>query len=345
MVNLGVSVSQNRPKNESQNRSQSVSQDKSVDLAEQPGPDVKPPVDTGSARLSDYLNKQELNEVLQRSDLRGAFMAGVNLLIIGCAFALTVLWPNPLTIFLTLLLLGGRQMGLAVVYHDCAHSVMFKTRWLNDLVGHWICGGLVNTSMYAYRAYHLKHHRFAGTTEDPDLQLALSYPTSAESLRRKVVRDLTGQTGWKALKGQIRSFRPRRNAPFVTMHVLLFGTLALAGAWWAYFLWWAAYVFVYQLITRMRFMGEHGVALDRLSQDARENTCTTLVSWWERIFIAPNYVNYHLEHHLQAGVPCYNLTRFHNLLKERGYFEGVNCFSNGYLDVLRRARKPEAVPA
>ncbi|MDA1075089.1 MAG: fatty acid desaturase family protein [Proteobacteria bacterium] len=297
-----------------------------------------------SDRVLDTLSREELDSVLTRSDLRAAGMVISNFAIIALAFALPVLMPDPLTMVLaavvSLLLLGGRQLGLAVIYHDCAHSVFFKTRWLNDLVGHWICGGLVNTSMYAYRTYHLKHHRFAGTTDDPDLQLALSYPASRQSFRRKVIRDLTGQTGLKSLKAQLRSFKIKRNAPFVLTHVLLFAVLAAAGAWWAYFLWWLAYLFVYQMITRMRFMGEHGVALDRLSDDARENTSTTLVSWWERTFIAPNYVNFHLEHHLQAGVPCYNLTRFHRMLRERGFFGDKACFSNGYVDVLRKAQLP-----
>ena len=28
------------------------------------------------------------------------------------------------------------------------------------------------------------------------------------------------------------------------------------------------------------------------------NTRTTRVRWWERFLLAPNFVNYHLEHHL-----------------------------------------------
>ena len=79
------------------------------------------------------------------------------------------------------------------------------------------------------------------------------------------------------------------------------------GAPWAYLLWWGGYLFVYPLVTRLRFMGEHGVAVDRLSADARENTATTLVSLWERILIAPNFVNYHLEHHMYPTVPFHAL--------------------------------------
>ncbi|MEM9620274.1 MAG: fatty acid desaturase family protein [Pseudomonadota bacterium] len=293
-----------------------------------------------AVKLSDVLTDSEIRPFLVRSDARAAWMFAVNGLIIAGAFAMAVLWPNPLTLVAAVLLLGGRQLGLAVVYHDCSHGVFFRTRWLNDFVGHWIAGGLLNTSMYAYRNYHLKHHRFAGTMEDPDMPLANTYPTTRESLKRKFWRDITGQTGFKTVLGQLARVRLRRNAPFLLSHVCLFTALWLAGAAWAYALWWVAHIFVYFAILRLRFISEHGVAIDRLSPDARDNTSTTVLSWWERLLIGPNYVNFHLEHHLSAAVPCYRLSRLHHLLAQRGFFTNHECLSRGYLDVLGKAVVP-----
>ncbi len=293
-----------------------------------------------AVKLSDVLSNDEIRPFTVRSDIRAAWMVLFNFAIIGAAFALPVLWTNPLTILLSILLLGGRQLGLAVVYHDCSHSVFFRTRWLNDFIGHWLAGGLLNTSMYAYRNYHLKHHRFAGTVDDPDMPLANNYPATKASLKRKFLRDLTGRTGVKTVAAQLRRLRPLRNAPFLTSHVLLFTVLWLSGAAWTYALWWVAHIFVYFVILRLRFISEHGVAIDRLSPDARENTSTTILSWWERLFIGPNYVNLHLEHHLSAAVPCYRLAPLHKLLAQRGFFDGFECLSTGYLDVLKKAVKP-----
>jgi len=293
-----------------------------------------------AVKLSDVLSAEEIQPFMVRSDGRAWLMVAANVGLIGLAFTLPVLWLNPLTVLISLLLLGARQLGMAVIYHDCSHGVFFRTRVLNDAVGHWLAGGLLNTSMYAYRAYHLKHHKFAGTAQDPDLGIASAYPTSRSSLKRKITRDLTGQTGLKAVRSQLSRFAPVRNAPFVLSHVGLFSLLWLAGAPWAYALWWLAYVFVHQLVTRLRFMGEHGVAKNRLGADARENTCTTLVSWWERLLVAPNYVNYHLEHHLSAAVPCYRLARLHRVLVEKGFYDDRTCLSNGYRQVLSRAIRP-----
>jgi fatty acid desaturase len=298
-----------------------------------------------AVKLSDVLSAEEMAPFMVRSDGRAWLMVMVNFVIIGAAFALPVLWFNPVTVIASLLLLGARQLGMAVIYHDCSHGVFFRTRWLNDLIGHWVAGGLLNTSMYAYRAYHLKHHKFAGTVDDPDLGIASAYPTTKASLKRKLTRDVTGQTGWKAMKAQAAKFGPRRNLPLLLSHAVLFSILWFAGAPWAYLLWWLAYVFVHQLVTRLRFIGEHGVALDRLSPDARENTCTTVISWWERLLLAPNFVNYHLEHHLSAAVPCYRLPALHGLLVDKGFYNDHACLSQGYRNVLAKAiSRPTPMP-
>ena len=247
---------------------------------------------TGAVKLSDVLTAEEIQPFITRSNGRAGLMVASNLGLMALAFALPILWLNPVTVVVAMVLLGARQLGMAVINHDCAHGVFFKARWLNVLIGHWVSGGLLDTSMYAYRTYHLKHHRFAGTTDDPDLEMANAYPASRASLKRKLTRDATGQTGWKALKALLGRLHPVSHAPFLISHLTLLLILTLIGAPWAYLMWWASYVFVYQVVTRLRFIGEHGVAIDRLSADARENTCTTLVSWWERLLIAPNYVNF-----------------------------------------------------
>ncbi len=288
-------------------------------------------------RLQGVLSADELTSLVQRNNLAATAMIGANWGLIGLALALFAAWPNPLTAIVAVLLLGGRQLGLAVLNHDCAHNVMFTSRRANELIGHWLCGGPIHLSLHGYRRYHLKHHQFAGTEDDPDLALARTYPTSRASLRRKLLRDITGRTGWNDVRFRFRHASLRRHAPFLATHAVMLGLLTAAGAPWAYLAWWAAYLTTYQVVTRLRFMGEHAIVERRISDDPRENTTTTRVSLWERLLVAPNRVNYHLEHHLLAGVPPYHLPRLHRLLRERGYYDGHNCLHDGYLDVLRKA--------
>lgn len=292
-------------------------------------------------KLSQALSKSELRAFQKKSDIRalGSFL--FNWGLIAFAFAIAIVWPNPLTILAGIVILGGRQLGLGVINHDCAHHAFFKNPKVDEFVGHWFAGAPMNTSLKAYRAYHLKHHKFAGTPDDPDIVFVKNYPVSRSSLKRKFMRDFTGQTGFRDTMRDLRKFKLSRNYPWVLFHVVLLAAVTLAGAPWAYLMWWAARLFVYPAIVRLRQIGEHGTALDRTSLDARLNTGTTVAPFWQRVIVAPNDVNYHLEHHLLASVPPYRLGRLHRLLAERGYYDGYACISKDYFDVIRRAVRPD----
>ncbi|NOU04860.1 MAG: fatty acid desaturase, partial [Hyphomicrobiaceae bacterium] len=72
------------------------------------------------------------------------------------------------------------------------------------------------------------------------------------------------------------------------------------------------------------------------SNDPLRNTRTTLANWLERAFIAPYFVNYHLEHHLVFYVPAYNLPRVHQILMAGPLRDRVEI-ERGYGAVLRKA--------
>ena len=115
----------------------------------------------------------------------------------------------------------------------------------------------------------------------------------------------------------------------------MFAGLAAAGVWWAYpLLWLLPLVTWMMVITRIRNIAEHAVVPD--SADPLRNTRTTRANILERLFIAPYYVNYHLEHHLLFYVPCYNLPRVHRILSESRHAARMEVQPN-YAAVLRLA--------
>lgn len=288
-------------------------------------------------KISDYLTREELVALNRRSDWRAWWAFSVNWGLIAGAFALVMRWPNPLTMLVAVLVIAGRQMGLGILVHDCAHHALFRGTRMNEGIGQALAGWPMNISLPAYRAYHLAHHRHAGTPLDPDLVFVAAYPIPKASLHRKLWRDLSGQTGLRDLRLSLARFTLRQQGPWVVFHLALAGVLAALGAWWAYGLWWVAYLFVYPVIMRLRQIGEHGVVPDRGQIDPRLNTATTLTRWWERLLIAPNHVGWHLEHHVAGGVPPYQLQRMHQLLRVRGFYDGFDSVSRGYFDVVRRA--------
>ena len=105
-----------------------------------------------------------------------------------------------------------------------------------------------------------------------------------------------------------------------------------------YLLWVIAYLVIYPLIARIRQVAEHGNVPDLYDLDPRLNTRTTYANPLERLLFCPNHVNYHLEHHLLASVPCYRLPELHRKLKAKGFYDGYeDSIATSYLDVIRRA--------
>jgi fatty acid desaturase len=289
-------------------------------------------------KVTDVLSGDEIRQLKLKSNLAGATTLVVTWLMISGCFALIAQWPNPLTILFAWIVIAGRQLGLAVITHDAAHQSLFRTPTLNRLAGNWLSGAMVLTDMDSYFAVHQVHHRCAGSADDPDLMNYKSYAVSKASLWRKVIRDLTGQTGVKALK-----FVFSQNIKLwwrgAVANLALFTVLTLAGYPLLYVLWIACYLTSYMLISRLRQAAEHAVVPQLDDADPRMHTRTTIARWWERLILAPNYVNYHLEHHLLPGIAPHQYPKMHRLLKNRGFYENADV-APGYVDVVSRLTVP-----
>ena len=306
---------------------------------------------TQSQTWRDHLSREEIDELLTMRDARTWLSLAINWGIIGASFALVAVWPNPLTVVLALVLIGARQLGCAVLMHEASHRSLLRNRDANDWVGNWLCAYPIWSDIYPYRPYHLKHHARTGTEFDPDLGLTTPFPVTRKSLRRKVLRDLTGQTGlkiarasWARTFGRASRDPIARNAAigFAVTNAVLLGLLTAAGHPSLYLLWVAAWLTTNQLVTRIRAIAEHALTPD--APEPRGRTRTTIARWWERLLLAPNRVNYHMEHHLLITVPHYNLPAMHALLQKRGAI-GEGCVAVGYAEVLRNAAsRPDGAP-
>lgn len=291
----------------------------------------------------DLFSEEEIAAFRQVSDWRGAWLVSHCWLVIFATWALVWYWTNPLTILLAIGVIGTRQLGLFVLSHDGAHYTLFKSKKVNDWVSEWLLSrSQLGGSVYGYRKYHMKHHRFTQQEEDPDLALSKPFPISRSSFRRKVWRDLTGQTGFKQYGAGIReAFAPglanglRRMGPNFLINLVFLAGFVASGKWYLYFLlWWVPALTWNRFVTRLRNIGEHAAVPD--NNDRLRNTRTTYANFLERVFIAPYFVNYHLEHHLLVNAPCYRLPELHKRLLQQGLAPRMEI-QPGYPAVLRRA--------
>jgi fatty acid desaturase len=306
-------------------------------------------------RARDLLTAEQLAALRQRSGWRGpALILHAWAVILGCV-TLVALLPNPLTCILAVLLIGSRQLGLLILMHDGAHGALASGQRLNMALSQWFCAWPMLADTVSYRRYHLQHHAHTQQAADPDLVLSAPFPITRASYRRKFWRDVTGQTGYQQRKAQFlnalgdpswplrrRLARLREKlGPQLAANALLFAGFAAAGVWWAYPLLWVVPMLTWMMvITRIRNIAEHAVVPD--SDDPFRNTRTTRANWLERAFIAPYFVNYHLEHHLLFWLPCWRLPALHAILMAGPHAARMEVRS-GYWEVMRLATaKPEA---
>ena len=317
--------------------------------------------------LHQYLSNEEIKTLMQKSNWKAAFEILHTWGWIAFAFALSGFFPNPLTIIISLFILGGKQLACAIIMHDTSHDGLFTSRKVNHVIGNWFGAYPIFHDVDKYRPYHVLHHMYTGLEEDPDAPLVSGYPATARSMARKFLRDFFGPTGikgniavilmqvgvlkyalngkaeWVSLKdktaGQIIGGAVRNLAGPVASNLLLFAVLYLCQAPWLYLLWIGALLTTNNFSLRVRSMAEHSMVEDQ--RNPHKNTRTTYANFIERMLFAPHHVNYHAEHHLCMGVPPYNLPAMHQLLLQRGYFK-EGAMEKNYLNTVKRAILREA---
>jgi fatty acid desaturase len=310
-------------------------------------------------RATDLFSREERAALRRTSGWRSSWLIAHCWGTIVATWVICAFWTNPLTILLGVMIVGTRQLGLGILGHEGAHHLLYRNRKLND----WVCEWLLNRPLFGasivpYRRSHLEHHRVTQQPGDPDLYLSAPFPITRSSFRRKVIRDLTGQTAWKQRKALVRSAfgksgeplrmrlgrGARRLGPNLLINLGFLAGFAFAGVWYLYFLLWVLPSFTWEpLVTRLRNIGEHAAVPD--NDDRLRNTRTTLANPLERLFVAPYYVNYHLEHHLLVSCPCYRLPQAHRMLVAKGLAPRMEIRKN-YLDMLRQTvSRPEPAVA
>jgi fatty acid desaturase len=291
-------------------------------------------------RAADVLTREEIKAFTRTSDIAGLRAVIFTWGVIAASFVLLARLPHPAVFVTVVVVLGGRQLALAVMMHEAAHGTLFRTRFFNDAIVDALCARPVWTDVARYRKHHLAHHAHTGTERDPDLGLATPFPVTRASLVRKLLRDVVGISGikrvigliamdlelvtydvgagpkrlpWRSLRHHLRA-GARNLLPPAIANGVLFGILAVLGYAWIFSAWAVAFLTTYGLFLRVRSIAEHaGLG----GPNPFTNTRTTHASLLARLTVSPLNVGYHLEHHLLPTVPYYRLPAMHRVLLDR----------------------------
>ena len=264
-----------------------------------------------------------------RNAVTVAWLYGQNIAILVAAARINhiVMWV------LAFLLMGRMHAQFLSLMHEAAHRLLFSHKQTNDFVGNWLLGYPVMTSTQAYRRVHMAHHKREFGPNEPDIPLYANYPISPASLRRKLVRDATGQTGWKLLRGQMRGLRSPDSRvrhtliKMLSLQVVIAAIFAMTGYWWMYLVMWVLpYLTVWRVINRLRSIAEHGGM--REDDDRRYTTHSVHQHLLARFYMVPYNIGFHMAHHVDAGVPFRHLPEYHRLLHEANFLDDALEYSS-----------------
>ncbi|MGY9072759.1 MAG: fatty acid desaturase family protein [Acidimicrobiales bacterium] len=229
---------------------------------------------------------------------------------------------HPLVWMLAFLLMGPTYARFASLGHEAVHRTLFSNRAANDFVGRWLMSYPTFVPFDLYRRSHINHHRDEMGPKEPDIPLYSGYPITRKSLGRKLFRDARGQTGWKLFRGLLRGLRsPKAKTHarrIVGAQLVLLSIATAFGRPELYlFLWFLPYLTVWRVINRLRAIAEHG-GMER-SADRRRTTHHVHQGPASGFVMVPFKIGYHLAHHVDMGVPCWNLPKLQRELDASGW--------------------------
>ncbi len=289
-------------------------------------PAVLPDVLPTERLLANGFARPELRAELRRiADVRNAWAVVwlwgnvVGIVTVACWAGNPVVWAA------AFVLMTPIYVRFAILMHEAAHKLLFTNKRLNDLVGTWVIAFPAWTPIALYRPSHFAHHKEEFGPKEPDIAFYGGYPCTWPDLRRRLVRDSVGISGWKNLKGLFRGLGSTGGRAIagrvLGTQLALWGVAWLAtGRWWVYpLLWLAPWMTGWRVVNRLRAIAEHGGL--GASSDRRRATHAVRQSWLARFWLVPYNTGFHLAHHVDMGVPFRKLPAFHAELEAAGYVD------------------------
>lgn len=275
-----------------------------------------------------------------RSDLAGLKHLGLYVLALSVtSLGIVVqvpLWP------VLLIPQGILIVFLFTLSHECTHQTPFRTKALNEVVGHAIAPIMLLPFLW-FRYFHLAHHKF---TNDPERDPEIAAHPRPQDWRSYLIY----LSGWGYWSGMVRVLNDtahgRIDAPYLPTRkhralriearivLCVQAALLLTLIWSPLVLWlWIVPALIGQPFLRAYLLAEHGLCPP--VADMFENTRTTYTGAVIR-FLAWN-MPYHAEHHSAPNVPFHKLPELNRLVASelQSTSQGYSAFSKDYAASLK----------
>lgn len=279
------------------------------------------------------LDRAVLAELNQRSDFLGLLqtLGHLGLLLLTGSAAWYAAENLSLWALLLILFLHGTFYAFLLNgFHELCHSTVFKSKWLNTLFLN-LFSFLGGFNPVFFWTSHQEHHKYTLHPPD-DLEVVLPFQITVDGFLKSILVNPWGF--YQRTMGVIRLSRGRLEGEWELIlfpesepakrqrlinwaRILLFGhaaliVVSLALGWWL----------IPVLITLAPYYGgwllflcnntQH-VGLQDNVPDYRLCTRTFLLNPFVRFLYW--HMNFHIEHHMYAALPCYKLGKLHRAIQ------------------------------
>jgi fatty acid desaturase len=294
----------------------------------------------------------ELRELSKRSDLQGWFQAGGHLVLFAVTGSLVYLfWAQKLWLAFIFALFVHGTVGsffVGIAPHELGHGTVFRTKRLNKIFL-YLFSLLSWWDPFDYATSHTFHHRYTLHSEgDRENLLPLEPTVGSTFLLQMFTVNLFTQRGRVFGKGglistiyvtvlgafgivgspetpinewlrALHSDQPeeyRKSVLWSRILLLFHGSIlviSIVTGLWVLPLIFTFFPFIANWGTYFVGMTQHCGLRENVPDFRKSVRSMTLNPVWEFLYWR---MNWHTEHHMYAGVPCYNLKKLHEALAE-----------------------------
>lgn len=278
------------------------------------------------------------------------------ILIISTVFA-SWLYAPPIVWPIAMLIVASRQHALLVLMHDAAHHNLLPNRTWNEAVSDFFLAWPHLISTKNYRTSHFAHHRWLGTTKDPDLSRKLHqlgahrfwiFPKSRKEIIKNILLDLLGWGAFAQFQ-RLLYFRKQKAGTYseeptnqsrpnhsIRGHILRLAYYAVllliaiwTNTWLIVLLFWIIPIFTFlPALLRVRSYAEH---FNVTGTNELNSTRNIYAGHIESFLFGPHNVGHHITHHLYPQIPFYSLPNMSRHLEDNYGFRLNRIAAHGYL--------------
>ena len=296
--------------------------------------------------------KNKIKPLYTKDNYHGVLALVEDILVITAAVLLSFYsyWMYPVSWFI----IGSRQRALATILHESSHKTLTQDKKLNYALG--LFSGFFIFQKYSeyYKSHVIDHHKYLGDhKKDPDYVYHISMGLYDENVTIWTMVSQFINPFWilrnshKSLyylfKNRFCSNPDKWTLMFLGLWILLLSVFYYTSSL-GYFVifWFVPFMSSFQVVNWFCELSEHYPKVKSNTLDLKMSR-NRLCSKFESFFFGMHNENYHLVHHLNPGIPFWNLPKAHDIYKKDILYKLINKNTGGIFSTSKGSNAIENI--